>query len=118
MRRYLLGLGTVFFLVCAMVNGNDPDWLIWSPFYLFISLSPFLWHPSSYRLLNLLTLVILVGGIAVYLKLLNPLMMTQADDQMVGLIEHQREGIGMVLGALWIKLSVTLKSGSAHHDSP
>ena len=110
MKRYLLGLGTLFFLTCAFVNCNDPDWIIWFPFYLSISLSPFLWPKSSGKvMLNLFAFAIFTCGLCVYLELLNPFMMIQTDDQMVGLFEHQREGIGIILSALWIKGGAELR---------
>jgi len=50
-------------------------------------------------------LVLLVLGLLIASGILNPWMSQQEDDRMVNMWEHQREGLGLILGSLWIWFS-------------
>jgi hypothetical protein len=52
-----------------------------------------------------LALVLLVLGLLIASGILNPWMSQQEDDRMVNMWEHQREGLGLILGSLWIWFS-------------
>ena len=43
-----------------------------------------------------------VLGFFVFAEVFNDVMFTQSDDRMVGLWEHQREGLGMILAGISI----------------
>jgi hypothetical protein len=57
------------------------------------------------KYLNQLALVLLVLGLLIASGILNPWMSQQEDDRMVNMWEHQREGLGLILGSLWIWFS-------------
>ncbi len=91
------------FMVFAVVNLNDPDGWIWALIYAAVAILPFI-RKIKQTPLNQLALVLLVLGLLIASGILNPWMPKQADDRMVNMWEHQREGLGLILGALWLWL--------------
>jgi hypothetical protein len=63
----------------------------------------------SVRLLKFSSLFLFIVGALVALGLLNSIMPWQADDRMGNLWEHQREGLGLILGAAWLWFGHRLK---------
>ena len=44
-------------------------------------------------------------GILIGTGILNFIMLPQIDDKMINMLEHQREGAGIILGSIWIRFS-------------
>jgi len=44
-------------------------------------------------------------GILIGTGILNSIMLPQIDDKMINMLEHQREGAGIILGSIWIWFS-------------
>mgnify|MGYP006085298551 FL=1 len=100
---------TFIFLIFAILNINDPDGLIWILTYISIACLPWI-KKANQKLLNLLAVLISIFGLFIIFGLLNSIMPQQFDDQMVNLWEYQREGIGLMLGAVWLALGKKLVS--------
>tara|TARA_B110000467_G_scaffold143233_1_gene145158 strand:- start:64 stop:417 length:354 start_codon:yes stop_codon:yes gene_type:complete len=98
---------TFIFLIFAILNINDPDGLIWIITYLTIACLPWI-NIINQKKLNIFAILIFIIGSFISLGLLNSIMPQQYDDQMISLWEYQREGIGLILGALWVALGKKL----------
>ena len=110
MKQILLCLIAAVFIVFAVVNFDDPDWFIWVPTYIAIGLLPLL--PVGILInshLKIIAIVILILGILVALGFLNTIMPRQMDNRMVNMWEYQREGVGLLLGAIWLWFGRKLK---------
>ena len=110
MKQILLWLIAAVFIVFAVVNFDDPDWFIWGPTYIAIGLLPLL--PVGILInshLKIIAIVILILGILVALGFLNTIMPRQMDNRMVNMWEYQREGVGLLLGAIWLWFGRKLK---------
>jgi hypothetical protein len=59
--------------------------------------------------LKIVAIVVLILGIIVALGFLNTIMPRQVDNRMVNMWEYQREGVGLVLGAIWLWFGRKLK---------
>ena len=95
------------FFTFAIVNINDPDGLIWIITYLTIACLPWI-KIINQKKLNIFAILIFIIGSFISLGLLNSIMPQQYDDQMISLWEYQREGIGLIFGALWVALGKKL----------
>jgi len=95
------------FFTFAIVNINDPDGLIWIITYLTIACLPWI-NIINQKKLNIFAILIFIIGSFISLGLLNSIMPQQYDDQMISLWEYQREGIGLIFGALWVALGKKL----------
>ena len=100
---------TFTFLSFAIVNINDPDGLIWIFAYILIACLPWI-KKADQKLLKISALVVSIFGLSIFFGLLNAIMPSQFDDQMVLLWENQREGIGLILGGLWLAFGEKLLS--------
>ena len=106
MNRIISWLVSAVFILFAYFNINDSDWFIWIPIYLCIGLLPF----SPVELVNnyyLKTVAVLVFILALLLifGFLNTIMPGQIDNRMVNMSEHKREGVGLILGSIWLWFS-------------
>ena len=106
LNRIISWLVSAVFILFAYLNINDSDWFIWIPIYLCIGLLPF----SPVELVNnyyLKTVAVLVFILALLLifGFLNTIMPAQIDNRMVNMSEHQREGVGLILGSIWLWFS-------------
>ena len=108
MNKILAKLITGIFIIFAWVNLNDPDGWIWSIIYLGVAIMPSI-HKVNQSHLNQLALVLLVLGLLIASGILNSWMPQQTDDRMVKMWEHQREGLGIILGSAWLWLGRRLK---------
>ena len=110
MKQVLPWMIAAVFIVFAMVNFDDPDWFIWVPAYIAIGFLPL--FPSGIinnSHLKIVAIVILILGILVALGFLNTIMPQQMDNRMVNMWEYQREGVGLILGAIWLWFGRRLK---------
>ena len=110
MKQIMLWLIAAVFIVFAVVNFDDPDWFIWVPTYIAIGLLPLLpvgILKNSH--LKIIAIVFLILGILVALGFLNTIMPRQMDNRMVNMWEYQREGVGLLLGAIWLWFGRKLK---------
>ena len=110
MKQVLPWMIAAVFIVFAMVNFDDPDWFIWVPAYIaigFLQLFPSGIINNSH--LKIVAIVILILGILVALGFLNTIMPRQMDNRMVNMWEYQREGVGLILGAIWLWFGRKLK---------
>ena len=110
MSRIIKWAIALIFCSFALVNLNDPDGFIWVPVYVTVAFLPLASiEKVSVRLLKFCSLFLFIVGALVALGLLNSIMPWQADDRMGNLWEHQREGLGLVLGAAWLWFGHILK---------
>ena len=100
MKQVLPWMIAAVFIVFAMVNFDDPDWFIWVPTYSAI---------INNSHLKIVAILILILGILVALGFLNTIMPQQMDNRMVDMWEYQREGVGLILGAIWLWFGRKLK---------
>ena len=110
MKQVMPWMIAAVFIVFAIVNFDDPDWFIWVPTYIAIGLLPLL--PTGIinnSHLKIVAIVVLILGIIVALGFLNTIMPRQVDNRMVNMWEYQREGVGLVLGAIWLWFGRKLK---------
>ena len=107
MKKIISLLITFTFLSFAIVNINDPDGLIWIFTYVTIACLPWI-KKANQKLLSLSAILISIIGLFIVFGLLNSIMPKQFDNQMVNLWEYQREGIGLILGAIWVALGKKL----------
>lgn len=98
----------LIFILFAILNLNDPDGWIWAFIYLAVAIIPFV-RKVKHRFLNQLASTLLVLGLLIVSGLLNNWMPQQADDRMVNLWENQREGLGIILGSVWLWIVQKLK---------
>ena len=98
----------LMFIAFAVVNLNDPDGWIWALIYVAVAVLT-LSQKVNQKYLNQLALVLLVLGSLIASGILNPWMPQQEDDRMVNMWEHQREGLGIILGSAWLWLGRKLK---------
>ena len=96
------------FFVFAVVNLNDPDGWIWALIYVAVAVLPPI-QIVNQKYLNQLAVVLLVLGALIASGILNQWMLQQTDDRMVNMWEHQREGLGIILGSAWLWLGRRLK---------
>ncbi len=108
MNKVLAKLITGIFIIFAWVNLNDPDGWIWSILYVGVAVMPLI-HKVNQSNLNQLALVLLVLGLLIASGILNSWMPQQTDGRMVMMWEHQREGLGIILGSAWLWLSRRMK---------
>ncbi|MDG2266678.1 MAG: transmembrane 220 family protein [Candidatus Marinimicrobia bacterium] len=100
----------LIFILFALMNINDPDGFIWVPVYVTVAFLPLTSiEKVSVRLLKFCSLFLFIVGTLMALGLLNSIMPWQADDRMGNLWEHQREGLGLILGAAWFCFGHRLK---------
>tara|TARA_B100001250_G_scaffold7126_1_gene6027 strand:+ start:4652 stop:4993 length:342 start_codon:yes stop_codon:yes gene_type:complete len=92
---------SIIFIFFGIVNFNDPDWFIWFPLYFFIALLPFT-PINSTKIIYSCAVIILGLGLLTAFGYLDRFMLIQQDAKMANMIENQREGLGLVLGAFWI----------------
>ena len=110
MSRIIKWAIALIFCSFALVNLNDPDGFIWVPVYVTVAFLPLSSiEKVSVRLLKFSSLFLFIVGALVALGLLNSIMPWQADDRMGNLWEHQREGLGLILGAAWLWFGHRLK---------
>ena len=110
MKQVMPWLIAAVFIVFAMVNFDDPDWFIWVPTYIAIGLLPLLSTGIiNYSHLKSVAIVGVILGIIVALGVLNTIMPRQMDNRMVNMWEYQREGVGLILGAIWLWFGRKLK---------
>ena len=98
----------LMFIAFAAVNLNDPDGWIWALIYVAVAGLP-LSQKVNQKYLNQLALALLVLGLLIASGILNPWMPQQEDERMVNMWEHQREGLGIILGSAWLWLGRKLK---------
>ena len=97
-RIFAAGVFTLF----AILNLNDPDWFIWVPAYGIVA-ALILVTNSKARKLKLMTgCFFLVLGLFVFAEVFNDIMFIQLDNRMIGLWDHQREGLGLILAGISI----------------
>ena len=89
------------FVTFAAVNFNDPDGFIWVPIYVAVPLLPFL-RKVDQIYLNQFAVVLFVLGALIATGILNNIMPQEVDVRMVSMWEHQREGLGLILGSIWL----------------
>ena len=110
MSRIIKWAIVLIFCSFALVNLNDPDGFIWVPVYVTVAFLPLISiEKVSVRLLKFCSLFLFIVGTLMALGLLNSIMPWQADDRMGNLWEHQREGLGIILGAAWLCFGHRLK---------
>ncbi len=99
---------SLMFIVFAAVNLNDPDGWMWALIYVAVAILPFI-QKIKQTYLNQMAVVLLVLGTLIASGILNQWMPQQADDRMVNMWEHQREGLGILLASAWLWLGRRLK---------
>ena len=88
------------------LNLNDPDGIFWVVSYFIIALIPFIKNDRiSDKQLRVVAAIFFIIGLLIIVGIGNPIMPTQFDNQMANMWEHQREGAGLILGAVWIWFS-------------
>ena len=98
-------LGAAIFFIFGLLNINDPDWFIWVPTYLMIAIIPTIPQKIlSLKIQFFLSVTLFIVGILIFLGILDTSFYYQADNMMTGLLEYQREGVGLLLGSFWIYL--------------
>ena len=104
--KYFPKLISLIFIIFGLLNINDPDGIYWLVAYFFIALIPFVsQNIISNNTLKVFSIIFLTLGILIGLGGLNSFMSPQIDDQMINMWEHQREGVGIILGSIWIWFS-------------
>jgi len=98
---------TFTFIAFAIVNINDPDGLIWILSYIAIACLPWI-KKANQKLLSISAILISIIGLFIIFGLLNSIMPKQFDGRMVNLWENQREGLGLIIGAIWLALGKKL----------
>ena len=94
------------FLTFGILNLNDPDGIFWVVSYFIIALIPFITNDRiSDKQLRVVAAIFFIIGLLIIVGIGNPIMPTQFDNQMANMWEHQREGAGSILGAVWIWFS-------------
>lgn len=98
-------LGTAIFFIFGLLNINDPDWFIWVPTYWMIAIIPTI-PQNTLSLKNKISLSVpfFIVGSLIFLGILDTSFYYQADNMMTGLLEYQREGVGLLLGSFWVYL--------------
>ena len=98
-------LGAIVFFIFGLLNINDPDWFIWVPTYLMIAIIPTIPQKIlSLKIQFFRSVTLFIVGILIFLGILDTSFYYQADNMMTGLLEYQREGVGLLLGSFWIYL--------------
>jgi len=92
---------TITFFSFAIVNINDPDGLIWILIYIAIACAPWI-KKVDQKLLKISAILISIIGLLIIFGLWNSIMPKQFDNRMLNLWENQREGLGLILGAVWL----------------
>ena len=98
----------LIFCSFALVNLNDPDGFGWVFIYLAVAFLPLTKRVGALYL-KLGAVVLFIIGCLITFGILNSLMPWQVDNRMMNLWEHQREGLGLVLGAAWLWFGHILK---------
>jgi energy-coupling factor transporter transmembrane protein EcfT len=93
----------LMFVLFAVVNLNDPDGFIWTPIYVAVAVLPLI-QTVKKKYLNIFSLILFGVGLFIVLGFLNSFMPQQIDDRMVNMWEYQREGLGLILGSVWLWL--------------
>ena len=96
------------FILFAVVNLNDADGFIWVPVYVAVAVLP-LFQKVDQKYLNIFGLILFGIGLMIAFGYLNSFMPQQIDDRMVRMWEHQREGLGLILGSMWLWFGRRLK---------
>ena len=99
----------LIFILFALMNINDPDGFIWVPTYVAVGILP-LFKKAKQQYLNIFATLIFIIGLLILFGFLNKLMPQQIDERMVNLWEYQREGIGLILGAIWLAFGSRLNN--------
>ena len=84
------------------MNLYDPDWFICIPAYGLIAILILVTNSKIRKIKLFAGCFFLVTGLFVFVEVFNDVMFAQPNDQMVGLWEHQREGLGMILAGISI----------------
>ncbi|MEC9006718.1 MAG: transmembrane 220 family protein [Candidatus Neomarinimicrobiota bacterium] len=100
-KNHIHKLISIIFIFFGLLNINDPDWFIWLPLYFIIALLPFTLIDSK-KILFACSAIVLGLGLLTVFGYLDRFMPIQHDAKMVNMIENQREGLGLILGALWL----------------
>jgi len=108
MNRILKWLITIIFCSFAVVNLNDPDGFIWVTVYLGVAFLPLLNKVAS-QYLKIVAVILALTGFLIAMGFLNSIMPWQVDDRMINMWENQREGLGLILGAVWLWFGRSLK---------
>ena len=104
--KYYPKLISLIFIIFGLLNINDPDGFYWLVVYFLIAVIPFVsQNIISNNTLKIFSIIILTLGILIGLGGLNSFMPKQIDDRMINMWEHQREGVGIILGSIWIWFS-------------
>lgn len=103
MNRILKWAVAFMFILFAVVNLNDPDGFIWAPIYVAVVVLPLI-KTVEQKYLNIFSLILFGVGLFIVLGFLNSFMPQQIDDRMVNMWEYQREGLGLILGSVWLWL--------------
>ena len=98
----------LIFCSFALVNLNDPDGFVWVFIYLAIAFLPLAKRVGALYL-KIGAVVLFIIGCLITFGILNSLMPWQVDNRMMNLWEHQREGLGLILGAAWLWFGHLLK---------
>ena len=99
----MIWLGISTFLIFGILNMNDPDWFIWVPLYCVIAIMPII--PKNIldvQAKKIISMIFFILGVLIFLKILDTSFYYQTDDKMISLWEYQREGLGLILGSIWI----------------
>ena len=91
------------------MNINDPDGFIWVPTYIAVGILPLV-QKAKQQYLNIFATLIFIIGSLIFFGFFNKLMPQQIDERMVNLWEYQREGIGLILGAIWLAFGSRLNN--------
>ena len=106
MKSFVPKLIALTFIIFGLLNINDPDGIYWLIVYFFIALIPFFPKEKiSNNKIKIFSSIILLLGILIGTGILNSIMLPQIDDKMINMLEHQREGAGIILGSIWIWFS-------------
>lgn len=98
-------LGATIFFIFGLLNINDPDWFIWVPTYWMIAIIPTIpQNTLSLKNKTSISVPLFIVGSLIFLGILDTSFYYQADNMMTGLLEYQREGVGLLLGSFWIYL--------------
>ena len=103
MQQGMIWLGSAMFFIFGLLNINDPDWFIWLPTYLAISIMPLTSQKKlPLRVQKIVGNIFFIFGALIVCGILDTSIYDNADSMMTGLLEYQREGVGLILGSFWL----------------
>ena len=98
-------LGATIFFIFGLLNINDPDWFIWVPTYLMVAIISIIPKKIlSLKIQNFFYTTLSIVRVLIFLGIFDTSFYSQADNMMTGLLEYQREGVGLLLGSFWVYL--------------